>query len=94
MDLRADLLALRSVAGVENVKLNNEGCEVRLHEGTDPGTAIRAIAALVAPACIEFARIRLEDVFIHLVSKSGSADESHDALRIHLQGLSNTGATA
>ncbi|HTB66683.1 MAG TPA: ATP-binding cassette domain-containing protein [Steroidobacteraceae bacterium] len=92
LEAGANLLALQSVAGVENVKLNDQGCEIRLAPGTAPGGAMRAIAALVAPARIELARIRLEDVFIRLVSESGAGHESREALRTHLQGLSNTGA--
>jgi ABC-2 type transport system ATP-binding protein len=92
LDAGANLLALQSVAGVENVKLNDQGCEIRLIAGTDPGAAIRALATVVAPARIELARIRLEDVFIRLVGASGPA-ESQEALRTHLQGLSQTGAT-
>ncbi len=94
LDPGADLLALQTVAGVENVKLNDQGCEIRLAQGTDPAGAVRAIAAVVAPARIELARIRLEDVFIRLVSAGGAADESHEELRTHLQGLSTTGATS
>jgi ABC-2 type transport system ATP-binding protein len=94
LDLGANLLALQGVAGVENVKLNDEGCEIRLLAGTDPATAIRAISTVVAPARIELARIRLEDVFIRLVSETGAAEASHEALRTHLQGLSQTGATS
>ena len=94
LDAQANLLALQSVAGVENVKLNDEGCELHLAAGTDPATAIRHITTVVAPARIELARIRLEDVFIRLVSETGAADASHEALRTHLQGLSQTGATS
>ncbi len=94
LDPGTNLLALQSIAGVENVKLVDEGCEIRLIAGTDPGTAIRAITTVVAPARIELARIRLEDVFIRLVSEAGAAEGSHEALRTHLQGLSNTGATS
>ena len=94
LDPGANLLALKSVAGVENVKLNDQGCDIRLVEGTEPGSAMRALAGAVAPARIELARIRLEDVFIRLVSESGTANESHEALRTHLQGLSNTGASS
>ncbi len=94
LDLNANLLALQTVAGVETVKLNDHGCEIRLREGTDPGGAIRAITAVVAPARIELARIRLEDVFLRLVGESGAAGDPHNALRIHLQGLSNTGAAS
>jgi ABC-2 type transport system ATP-binding protein len=91
LDPDANLLALQTVAGVESVKLNNEGCELRLVAGTDPGAAIRAIATVVAPARIELVRIRLEDVFIRLVSQSGATEHSTEALRTHLQGLSQTG---
>jgi ABC-2 type transport system ATP-binding protein len=93
LDPAANLLALQGLACVEAVKLNDNGCDVRLRDATDPGEAVRAIAALVAPARIELARVRLEDVFIRLVGESG-AQESHEALRIHLHGLSNTGAAA
>jgi ABC-2 type transport system ATP-binding protein len=91
LDPNANLLALQTVAGVESLKLNNEGCELRLVAGTDPGAAIRAIATVVAPARIELVRIRLEDVFIRLVSQSGATENSTEALRTHLQGLSQTG---
>jgi ABC-2 type transport system ATP-binding protein len=94
LDPAANLLALQTLPCAEGVRLNDHGCEVRLRENMDPGDAVRAIAALVAPARIELARIRLEDVFIRLVGESGGAQESHDALRTHLQGLSNTGAAA
>jgi ABC-2 type transport system ATP-binding protein len=91
LDPNANMLALQTVAGVESLKLNNEGCELRLVAGTDPGAAIRAIATVVAPARIELVRIRLEDVFIRLVSQSGATENSTEALRTHLQGLSQTG---
>jgi hypothetical protein len=48
----------------------------------------------VAPARVEFARVRLEDVFIRLVTGSQSPDESTRALRTHLQGLGTEGAAA
>ncbi|HEY1899409.1 MAG TPA: ATP-binding cassette domain-containing protein [Steroidobacteraceae bacterium] len=94
LDAGADLLSLRTIAGVEGLKLNDHGCEIRLQAGIDPGTAIRAIAGVVAPARIEVARIRLEDVFIRLVGESGGVEGSQEALRTHLQGLSNTGVAA
>jgi ABC-2 type transport system ATP-binding protein len=92
LDPTANLLALQTVPGIENVTLNDQGCQIRLAPGTEPGGAVRAIAAAVAPARIELARIRLEDVFIRLVGASGAAEDSQQALRTHLQGLSNTGA--
>ncbi len=55
---------------------------------------IRAIASRVAPARIELARVRLEDVFIRLVTGTSASDESAQALRTHLQGLGTEGAVA
>ncbi|HYM42352.1 MAG TPA: ATP-binding cassette domain-containing protein [Steroidobacteraceae bacterium] len=89
-----DPAVLRTVGGVESVRAAaDDALEVRLAEGTDPGSAIRAIAALIPPARIELARVRLEDVFIRLVTGRTSTDESNAALRTHLQGLGIEGAT-
>jgi ABC-2 type transport system ATP-binding protein len=93
LDPRADLTVLRTVGGVESVRAADDACEIRLADGTDPGSTIRAIAALVAPARIELARVRLEDVFIRLVTGRTSTDESNLALRTHLQGLGTEEAT-
>lgn len=90
-DFRA---VLRGVGGVESVRpAADDALEIRLADGTDPGNAIRAITALIPPARIELARVRLEDVFIHLVTGRTSTDESNVALRTHLQGLGIEGAT-
>jgi ABC-2 type transport system ATP-binding protein len=94
LDPKADLMALRSLPGVERVRLTDDGCEIGLAAGTEPGGAIRSVASLVAPARIELARIRLEDVFVRLVSGSAGSEESREALRTHLQGLSGEGAAA
>jgi ABC-2 type transport system ATP-binding protein len=92
LDASADLVALKQQPGVEQVQLTGEGCEIRLAAGTEPGEIIRSIAARVAPARIEFARVRLEDVFIRLVGETAGTDESAQALRTHLQGLGTEGA--
>jgi ABC-2 type transport system ATP-binding protein len=87
----ADISPLRGLPGVERVETSGDGCEVRLAEGTDPVSAMRAMAAEVPPARIELARVRLEDVFIRLVTEGAGAD-SEDALRANLQGLTAEGA--
>ncbi|MGH8260924.1 MAG: ABC transporter ATP-binding protein, partial [Steroidobacteraceae bacterium] len=94
LDVGADLMALKSIAGVERVRLNDEGCEIELAAGADPAAAIRAIAGAVPPARIELARIRLEDVFIRLVGASAASAESDRALRTHLRGLSGLGVAS
>ncbi len=92
LDRTADLMMLKTVASVERVRLTDEGCDVALAENTDPAAAIRDIVALIAPARIELARVRLEDVFVRLVTNEGVTSES--ALRKELQDLNVEGATA
>jgi ABC-2 type transport system ATP-binding protein len=94
LDASADLSVLKQLPGVERMQLTGEGCEVALAAGAEPTEMIRSIAAKVAPARIEFARVRLEDVFIRLVGGSSGTSESAHALRTHLQGLGSEGAAA
>jgi ABC-2 type transport system ATP-binding protein len=95
LDPAADLSALRKIPGVEwVVEAEGAGVEIALRADTQPGEMIRAIAAAVAPARIEFARVRLEDVFIRLVMGAQTPNESTRALRTHLQGLGTEGAAA
>jgi len=70
MDPDADLTPLRALRGVERVDRGTSGCDIVLAAGTDPGMAIQQIAVAVAPSRIELARLRLEDVFVSLVSGS------------------------
>jgi ABC-2 type transport system ATP-binding protein len=91
LDATADLRVLESIPGVERVQLTGEGCDIQLAAGTEPASAMRAIASRVAPARVELARIRLEDVFIRLVSGADGAGESSEALRSHLRGLGGMG---
>jgi ABC-2 type transport system ATP-binding protein len=81
LDPAADLAPLRALTGVEHVEDVAAGSvrtghpttyDIRLAEGSDPGSAIRRITAAVTPARIELARPRLEDVFISLVSEGST----------------------
>jgi ABC-2 type transport system ATP-binding protein len=94
LDDRTDLMSLGALPGVERVRLTDEGCEIALAAGTEPTAAIRAIAAQIAPARIELARVRLEDVFIRIVGGETASEESHRALRTHLQGLAPAGVAS
>ena len=87
LDPHADVNVLKTLPGVESVQTGPEGAQVTMNAGTDPTAAIRGIVGLVPPARIELARIRLEDVFIRLVSE-GVSEETRQQLRTHLQGLS------
>jgi len=94
LDVTTDLMALKSVPGVERVQLTDEGCDIGLAASADPAMAIRNIAGTVAPARIELARVRLEDVFIRIVGGGSGSEESRQALRTHLQGLSGVGVAS
>ena len=87
LDPQANLDSLKSLPGVESVTADPDESLITLHEGADPTAVIRGITERVAPARIELARIRLEDIFIRLVSE-GTSEESRQQLRTHLQGLS------
>jgi ABC-2 type transport system ATP-binding protein len=88
----ADLTRLRTLPGVRQLTPTADGCELRLHEGVDTAGVIQDIVALVPPARVELARVRLEDVFVRLVTDSAGHAESEQALRANLQGMSTEGA--
>jgi len=92
LDPGADLSRLRAVPGVERVDTVGEGYTVVLVEGTDPAGAIARLAAAVPPARVELARLRLEDVFIRIVSQGASGSEAAQALRAGLQAPGAQGA--
>jgi ABC-2 type transport system ATP-binding protein len=88
LDPDADLQSLAVAPGVEAVQAVAGGCELGLREDADPAEVIRAVAVRVPPARIELARIRLEDVFVRLVTGGGAAAEGEaaQALRTELAG--------
>jgi ABC-2 type transport system ATP-binding protein len=89
----ADIRILQQLPMVENENAADGGCEIRLAAGSDPASSMRQIVDAVPPARIEFNRIRLEDVFIRIVTEGVEMDEGESALRANLQGLSGHGAT-
>jgi ABC-2 type transport system ATP-binding protein len=92
LDPSADVSRLRTLPGVERVDTAADVCEIRLADGTDPIAAMQSMASLVPPARIELARVRLEDVFIRLVTEASGTAESERALRANLEGLGAEGA--
>ena len=84
LDPDADVSPLRALAGVERVDRADGSYEIQLAEGTDPATAIRRVAAEIAPARIELARPRLEDVFIRIVADGADTKET-DLLKAELR---------
>ena len=87
LEADARLDGLRDLPGVQSMQQRDGEAELRLAPGTDPSAVIRAAAAVVVPARVEIARIRLEDVFVSMV-RGEAGGESEAALRQHLQGLS------
>jgi hypothetical protein len=92
LDPNADLSRLHGLPGITTVEPTADGCDIRVLDGTDPATVIRSIAAVIAPARIELARIRLEDVFVRIVSEQPITADDERALRADLQGISREGA--
>jgi ABC-2 type transport system ATP-binding protein len=94
LDPHADLSTLRALSGVQRVDPNDAGFTVRLEEGVDPASAIARLAATVPPARVELARLRLEDVFIRIVSEGATGTDAARALRARLQAQDTEGAFA
>ena len=82
----ADVSGIAAMPDVLQVEPGaGNGYTVTLVEGAEPSLAVARIAALVPPARIEIARLRLEDVFIRIVAGGGGLDEAAAALRSRLQ---------
>jgi ABC-2 type transport system ATP-binding protein len=79
LDAAADVTRLGALPGIEAVRKDGAAWEVALSEGTDPASAIRAVAAAVPPARVEIRRPTLEDVFVSIVSGGPRADEQERA---------------
>ena len=94
LDPDADPAPLRAVSGVERVDRAEGGYTVTLREGTDPASAMGRLAVAIAPARVELARRRLEDVFISIVSEGARGGDEARALRAGLQAPGAEGALA
>lgn len=92
IDPAADLSILGRLATVRETAPVADGCVIHLKPGADPADAMREIAGAVAPARIEIARVRLEDLFIRLVTEGTGEAGAAEALRANLQGVGLEGA--
>jgi len=70
LDANADVTALQALPFVERIERAEPGYSIRVTDGTPPADAIRRIVDVLAPARIELARPRLEDIFIDIVAGS------------------------
>ena len=85
-DADADLLPLTRIPGVDAMQRTRDGCTIALRAGTDPSSVMRELVRTLPPARVEMARLRLEDVFIRLVSGGIDSVENERALRADLTG--------
>ena len=92
--LDADVTPVQALAGVERVERIDDRYQISLAAGVDPATAMRAIAAAVAPARLELARLRLEDVFVRIVTGGAGAGAAARTLRAGLHASGAEGAPA
>jgi ABC-2 type transport system ATP-binding protein len=81
LDPHANLSILAQLSGVERVEPIDGSCRITLTAGADPAPVMARLASTVAPARIELARHRLEDVFIGIVADGQRSEQSTQALR-------------
>jgi ABC-2 type transport system ATP-binding protein len=81
IDVNANPSALAAVSGVERVEGNDGSYLITLGPGVDPAPVMARLASTVAPARIELARRRLEDVFVGIVAEGQRNEQSARALR-------------
>jgi ABC-2 type transport system ATP-binding protein len=83
-EAKAQTSGLLTIPGVEYIDTLDGIYRITLVSGTDAAAVMARLASAVAPARIELARLRLEDVFIRIVT-GGSRDEpASRALRASL----------
>jgi hypothetical protein len=93
LDVHADVSGVRMLSQVERVEPAGDGYQIVLTEGSDPAAAIPLVAAACPPARIEINRLRLEDVFIGIVSDGSATGDGRAKLRAALQAPGPEGAT-
>jgi ABC-2 type transport system ATP-binding protein len=93
LDPGADAATLRALPTVERVEPHERGFRILLVDGVDPTAAMSQLIAALPAARVELARVRLEDVFISIVSDEATA-EVERALRAGLRAPSAEGAYA
>jgi ABC-2 type transport system ATP-binding protein len=81
LEATANGSSLLGMSGVERVESLDGTYRISLLPGTDPAVVMARLAAAVAPARIELARPRLEDVFVRIVAEGAHSDAASRALR-------------
>jgi hypothetical protein len=94
LEAPANPALLSSVAGVLGVEPMDGTYRLTLMPGTDPAAVMTRLAAMVAPARIELARLRLEDVFVRIVTEGSHSEAASRALRASVTAAGPEGALA
>ncbi len=94
LDANAKSSSLAAVSGVERVEPVDGSYRITLVPGTDPAPVMARLASAVAPARIELARLRLEDVFIRIVADGSRSEAASRALRASVTAAGPEGALA
>jgi ABC-2 type transport system ATP-binding protein len=94
LEANAQPSGLEAVPGVERVEAGDGVCRITLLPGTDPALVMARLASAVAPARIELARLRLEDVFVRIVGGGTRAEDETGALRASLTAAGSEGTLA
>jgi len=81
LEANANPSSLSGMSGVERVESVDGTYRISLMPGTDPAVVMAWLATAVAPARIELARLRLEDVFVRIVAEGEYSDAVSRALR-------------
>ncbi len=81
LEANANPSSFSGMSGVERVESVDGTYRISLLPGTDPAAVMARLAAAVAPARIELARLRLEDVFVRIVAEGAHSDAVSRALR-------------
>jgi ABC-2 type transport system ATP-binding protein len=80
-DANANPSMLAAVGGVLRVESHDGVHRITLEPGVDPAPVMARLASAVAPARIELARRRLEDVFVDIVAQGQRNEQTARALR-------------
>jgi ABC-2 type transport system ATP-binding protein len=91
LDESSSLQSLGGIPGVAEVRPMADGCALHLHEGAEPTAVMQRVTATLPVARVGLSRLRLEDVFLRVVSEDAGDSE---ALRADLQGLGTEGVVA
>jgi ABC-2 type transport system ATP-binding protein len=94
LEVNTNPLSLSGVTGVERVEQVDGIYRITLLPGIDPAAVMARLAAAVAPARIELARLRLEDVFVRIVAEGAHSEAVSRALRASVTAPGSEGALA